>query len=535
MNLTNRRRPAMNALPRRSRARVLLATSVAAAVALMLVGCSSSPSKPSSAGASRGGTLTVGTDFSNGSLDPAKADPGTDPLYLDPLYAPLIRFATNGQLEGVLASSWGYVGSNNETFRVTLRQGAKFSDGTPVTASAVAASIKHFKTGSSGGSWLQGCPTVTAVTATEVEIKCTQPDPDVAETLTERLIGGDIVAPASLAHPSTLATDPIGAGPYTLDTAETVTGSSYTFVANPRYFDQTAIHWNKIVVKYLSNPSSALDSLRSGQIDELWTVDPQTLTAAAADGMKVSSSALGFEGVNLANRSTAGGNPLGSLQVRQALEYAVNRPAIVKALYGQAPGAMATDQIAIPSEPSAWDSAVNSYYPYDPPKAKQLLAQAGYPHGFTINVEDQGDDAELTQAVVGYWNQIGVTANITADTTVPAWISNVLSKKFPAMGFAYGGLPMYMQAINFFEPIANIFNPFTTSDPTITSLLNTAITAPAAQQNADFQKVQAAGIEQAWYVGVTLIPVGLLHSSTVVAPGIDQGYYGNDTDVTPVH
>jgi hypothetical protein len=94
---------------------------------------------------------------------------------------------------------------------------------------------------------------------------------------------------------------------------------------------------------------------------------------------------------------------------------------------------------------------------------------------------------------------------------------------------------MYMQAINFFEPIANIFNPFTTSDPTITSLLNTAITAPAAQQNADFQKVQAAGIEQAWYVGVTLIPVGLLHSSTVVAPGIDQGYYGNDTDVTPVH
>jgi hypothetical protein len=100
------------------------------------------------------------------------------------------------------------------------------------------------------------------------------------------------------------------------------------------------------------------------------------------------------------------------------------------------------------------------------------------------------------------------------------------------MGFAYGGLPMYLQAINFFEPNTNVFNPFTTNDPTITGLLNTAISAPAAEQDADFQKVQAAGVEQAWYVGVTLIPVGLLHSSGVNAPGIDQGYYGNDTDVT---
>jgi len=525
----------MTRSPQRSRRRPVITVGLASVIGLILAGCSASSGSPTSSGqntAGRGGTLTVGTDFSNGSLDPAKADPGTDPLYLDPLYAPLIEFSPSGQLQGVLATSFGYVGSDNETFQLTLRPGVKFSNGTPVNGAAVAASINHFKTGSNGGSWLQNCPTVLALSATKVEIKCSKPDPDIAEVLSERLIGGDIVAPASLDHPSTLATDPIGAGEYTLDSAATVIGSTYTFVANPRYFDQKAIHWNKIVVKYLSNASSALDSLRSGQIQELWTVDPETLTAAAADGTPVSSSALGFEGVLLADRSPAEGNPLGSLKVRQALEYAVDRPAIVNALYGHSPGASATDQIAIPSEPSAWDPAVNSYYPYDPAKAKQLLAQAGYSHGFTINVEDQADDAELTQAVIGYWNKIGVKANVTADTTTPGWISNVLSKKFPAMGFAYGGLPMYLQAINFFEPSANIFNPFVTNDPAITSLINTAIAAPAAQQNADFEKVQAAGIQQAWYIAVTLIPVGLLHNSTVNAPGIHQGYYGNDTDVT---
>jgi peptide/nickel transport system substrate-binding protein len=519
-----------------ARRRCTIATSAAAALALALTGCgaaSSGGSAGRSAAAARGQTLTVGTDFSNGSLDPAKGGPGTDPLYLDPLYAPLIRFGPNGQLQGVLATSWGYVGPDNKTFQLTLRPGVKFSNGQPVTAAAVAASIKHFKTGSSGGQWLANCPTVTARSATKVQITCSQPDPDLPETLSERLLGGDIVAPASLAHPSTLGTDPIGAGEYTLDTAHTVTGSSYTFVANPRYFDQSAIHWHKIVVTYLANASSALASLRNGQIQELWTVDPQTLTAAASDGMAVSRSALGFEGVELANRSTAGGNPLGNLKVRQALEYAVNRPAIVKALYGSAPGAAATQQVAIPGEPSAWNPAVNNYYPYDPARARQLLAQAGFPHGFTIKVEDQADDAELTQAVIGYWNKIGVTASLTADTTIPGWTSNVLSKKFPAMGFAYGGLPMYLEAINFFEPIANAYNPFATNDPQITGLITAATKAPAAQQDADFQKVQAAGVQQAWYVGVTLIPLGLLHSTGVHAPPINQGYYGNDTDLTP--
>jgi hypothetical protein len=101
------------------------------------------------------------------------------------------------------------------------------------------------------------------------------------------------------------------------------------------------------------------------------------------------------------------------------------------------------------------------------------------------------------------------------------------------MGFAYGGLPMYLEAVNFFDPTANIFNPFATSDPTILNLIKTATVAPAAQQDADFQQVQAAGVEQAWYVAVALIPVGLLHASSVSVPPIDQGYYGNDTDVTP--
>jgi len=506
---------------------------VGAALAIAGCGGSASSSPGQHAAAARGGTLTLGTAISNGSLDPAKANPGTDSVFLDPLYAPLMRYGPNGQLEGVLATSWRYLGVGYKTFQITLRSGVKFSDGSSVDAAAVVASIRHFyQTGATAGQWLAACHSVTAVSTLVVRISCTQPDPELPRTLTDELLGGDIVAPESLAHPATLGTNPIGAGEYTLDTSETVAGSTYTYVANRLYFDQPAIHWNKLIIKVFTSPSTGLEALRSGQIQWMLASDPTTMQAAqSSSGVTVASSPLGFEGVELANRDPAGGNPLGNLHVRQALEYAVNRPAIAKALFGQF--GQASDQVAIPSQPTAWDAAVNNYYPYDPAKAKALLTAAGYPHGFTLNVEDQEADAELTQAVIGYWQAIGVKANVTTDSTTPGWINNALSRKFPVIGYGYGGLPMYLEAVNWFEPVANIYNPFASSDPAILNALKHAEAAPPSQQDAAFQRVQALGVQDAWYVGVTLFDVGLLHASGVSAPKPNGGYVYNDDDILP--
>jgi len=504
-----------------------------AAAGALAGGAAASAATPRSSSAKRGDVLTIGTSISNGSLDPAKANPGTDPIFLNPIYAPLIRYGTNGQLEGVLASSWRYVGSGYKKFQITLRPDVEFSNGTGVDAAAVAASIEHYyKVGATAGQWMANCHGVTALSKLVVQIKCTQPDPDLPATLTDEELGGDIVAPSALAHPSSIATKPVGAGEYTLDAAATVAGSTYTYVANPRYFDQAAIHWKKLVVKVFTTPSTGLEALESGQIQWYLAADPNTLQAAAsASGVQLSTAPLLFEGVELADRSTQGGNPLGKLKVRQALEYAVDRPAIVKALFGKF--GSPTDEVAIPSQPSAWDPSVNNYYPYDPTKAKALLAEAGYPNGFTISVEDQESDAELTQAVVGYWKSIGVQTNVTTDSTTPGWINNVLSKKFPAIGYGYGGLPMYLEAVNWFEPVANIYNPFATDEPSILDTLKHAESVPAAQQNAVFEQAQAIGVKQAWYVGVALVDAGIIHSNSVEVPKPTGGYIFNIDDIAP--
>jgi peptide/nickel transport system substrate-binding protein len=520
----------------RARRHRSITAGLAIAALVVLAGCGGSTTPSTShthSGSTRGATLTVGDSIASiGSLDPAKANAGTDPVFLNPIYAPLIRVAPSGSLQGVLAESWHYVGTTNKTFQLTLRPGVKFSDGTAVTAAAVVASIKHYESGSDGTQWLAGCNTVTAVSTSVVQINCSSPNPDIAMVLSDQQLGGDIVAPASLAHPSTLQTDPIGAGEYTLDTAQTVSGSSYTYVANPRYFDQGAIHWNRIVVKYFANSNTGLAALRSGEIQYFDVADPTALTAAKSAGLTLSSQGGVFEGVGLFDRTSQAGNPVGNILVRQALEYAVDRPAIVKAIFGAF--GSPTEEVAVPGQSTAWNPAVNTYYPYDPAKAKQLLAKAGYPNGFSINIEDQPIDATLTQAVAGYWNKIGVKTNITADATTPAWIHNALSKKFSVLGYAYGGLPMFLEADNWFRPNANPFNPFATNDATIMGLLNAAAAAPASEQVADFQKVQAAGVQQAWYVGVAVFDVGIAVSSSVTTPPERDFYLGNELDTTPV-
>jgi peptide/nickel transport system substrate-binding protein len=128
------------------------------AATLMCVGLLATSASAAHSAAARGGTLTLGSFFSNGSIDPAAANVATDNNFLDPIYAPLLQIGTNGQIKGVLATSWKYIGSNNKTFELTLRKGVVFSNGQPVNAAAVAASLKHVAKGTGGAStWLSHC------------------------------------------------------------------------------------------------------------------------------------------------------------------------------------------------------------------------------------------------------------------------------------------------------------------------------------------------------------------------------------------
>jgi len=476
---------------------LLRGLAVAASVALTATGCSGSSTGDSGAA---GGTLTVVSASPPASLDPTKANVGSDNWFVNLTYDTLLRLGPNGQLEPDLATTWGYVGTGNKVFDLTIRPGVTFSDGSPVTAQAVAASLNYARRNGLNVSWTSAVSSVTATGPDTVQIQCATPNPDLPGLLDQVSLVGSVISPAGLADPSKMGTASYGAGPYVLDAAKTVAGDHYTYSPNPDYWDKSRIHWKQVVIKIVSNPDSALQAVQTGEADAL-SIGPSQAATAVSDGLTVKYAPVAFVGVNLVDRDGAVSKPLASLKVRQALNYAVDRTAIAKALFQQygAP----TDEISIPGQ-LGYAPDDDNQYPYDPAKAKQLLAEAGYPNGFSMNVETQqgGGIDLLTQAVLQDWKQIGVTTNVTTDTTIGQWLSNAVSRKFPALGFGYGAAPAYLLSLDWMLPHATAFNPFATSDPALTSLLAQAAAAPAAQQPALDQDAMRYVVGQAWFVSV---------------------------------
>lgn len=465
------------------------------ALALAATGCGGSST--SSGG---DGTLTIVTISPPASLDPAKANVGSDNWFVNLAYDTLLRVGEDGKTHPGLATEWGYVGSGNTDFEFKLRPGVKFSDGTPVTAEAVAASLNYARQNGLNVSWTSSIDSVTATGPDTVRIHNKSANPVLPRLLDQITMVGSIISPKGLADPSKLGTQSFGAGPYVLDPGQTVSGDHYTYKPNPEYWDKSKIHWKKVVLKVIANPQSALQAVKTGQAD-ITTIVPSQVDSAKSGGLATINSPAAFMGVNLADRQGTVAKPLKDQRVRQALNYAVDREAIAKALF-QTYGAPTT-QISMPGL-DGFDAELDKRYPYDPAKAKQLLAEAGYAGGFSFDMETlTGLGLDLvTQAVVEQWKQIGVQANVTTDTTVGQWLQNAASKKFPVLGFGYGGAPTYLIALDWLLPHATAFNPFATEDPALSTKLTAAAAAPQDQLPALYQDVMRYVVDQAWFVSV---------------------------------
>ncbi|HEX3646988.1 MAG TPA: ABC transporter substrate-binding protein, partial [Pseudonocardiaceae bacterium] len=361
--------------------------------------------------------------------------------------------------------------------------------------------------------WLGGCTKVTAVGALQVDVACTTPNPVLPLLFSQNAPFGLVISPAGVAKPETLKNATAGAGPYTLDTTESVTGDHYVFVPNKKYFDPGAVRFDRVTLKVIGNPDSALNAIRSGQAD-IAVGDPSTADAAKAAGLRVIAAPSYTVGVDLFDRAGVDAKPLSDVRVRQALNYAVDRNAITRALFG-AYGSPTT-QLVTPAY-DGYSPGLNNQYPYDPAKARQLLAAAGYPNGFAIQLEawEGFNVAKVTQAITGYWAKIGVRTQLTQDAAPAAWVNNVLTKKFPAGGFGYGGLPVYLTAQNWFQPQAGPFNPFLSQDPALTLLLRQAAAA-APRQSADLGvRAMSYALRQGWWVSASLVD-----AAYYVHPGI---------------
>ena len=488
----------------------------AAALALIVAGaataCSGSGATGSLVNTGRAsGTLTVATPSAPSSLDPAVGQPA-DETFSDFAYTPLIVQASNGSYTPGLAESWSY-GPDNKTFTIKLRSGVKFSDGTALNAEAVKTWIQHeMKPGNGGASYLSTLKSVDVTGPLTLTLTFSSPTPDLEMVFGQILALGMIGSPKAV-QAATLTKQTDGAGPYMLDASATVPGATYTYVPNPYYWDKSAVHWSKVVVKVIASPTAALEALQSGQVQVAMDQPVTSVPVAKKSGLHYVDPLTLLLGLGILDRGGKISKPLANVQVRQALNYAINRPALAKVL-GAGYGTPIT-QMAAPGWDS-YDAALNQAYPYDPAKARQLLAAAGYPHGFTlpvVSVAAVGQDL-LANALQGQLSAVGITVQPDITTNVGAYFQAMSSGNYPAATLSFGELPAAFDYADLYGPQAS-FNPFKSASTQLTALDARLNAAPAGAEPAIAEQMQALLVSQAWFVPVAATPLVVLYQSGV--------------------
>jgi peptide/nickel transport system substrate-binding protein len=281
-------------------------------------------------------------------------------------------------------------------------------------------------------------------------------------------------------------------------------------VSNKYYYDKSQIKWSKIVVKAIDNPATMLRSIQSGQLDVAMG-DPSTFSAAKGAGLNVSTAAGGWSGLTFWDLDGKPVKALGDVRVRQALNYAINRQAIAESLF-----AGAAQPTSEPVTLDGWVPALQNYYPYDPAKAKQLLAQAGYPNGFTFALVAPTfgvGGTPMMQAIAQDWAAIGVKVNIIA----PATNTDFFAKFMTEQAFENDQPPVPLSLVIAGHWVkGGALNPYDVVEPVLTNLETRESTAPP-QEFSQLEKEISQLLTTQAYLAPVVTDTYILYSTKQVA------------------
>ena len=495
------------------RTRRLLALVTAVAVALTASGCAASAKPDASASGARGGTLRIALAAAPTSLDPANMEQSTSP-FAQPAYDALIGVTADGTLVPSLATEWGFTDDENKVFEITVRDDVTFSDGEKLDADALIANFEHLDDGRSNVATLVNGGTYEKVDDDTIRITWDTPHPLAPQALTQRWVAGMVVSPKAIAEdPEGLATQTVGAGPYTLDAAQTVAGSRYVYEARDDYWNPDGQLWDEVVITVIENPEQRLNALKTGEIDYA-VGDLSTADSAASADLQVLYAPTIVYGLSLLDRDGTLGSPLGDVRVRQAINYALDRTSIAQALLGDY--GFATEQTMVPSEPG-YVKALEDRYPFDQDKARALLAEAGYPDGFTLPViaSTSATAATLAQVYVEQLAAVGITVELDSRPG-PDYFEAMTGGTFPAAGIGYGSQPLPMEYDGLFGPDA-IFNPLGSTSPTIEENMAAALVAPEDEAATLYEAITTELVEEAWFAPAVFAPV-FYYAADTIAP-----------------
>jgi peptide/nickel transport system substrate-binding protein len=328
----------------------------------------------------------------------------------------LHRDPVTNEYKPLLAESWTWV--DPVTLELTLRKGVKFHDGREFGAQDVADTLNHVARPDSAmqfRSIVEWIKNVEVVAPDKVRIHANAPTPAALEFLSGTTPiyprghydrAPAVPGPDGKTRRDWGALNPMCTGPYILKDYKP--GQSVTLVKNPNYFDGSPKgkpQIGTIVYRTIKDADTQVAELLTGGVDWIWGVPPENAKQLAAMPNVVVKSAatmrMSFLSLDAAGRT--GETPLKDVRVRRAIFHAIDREAIAKSLVGE--GAAVQKSLCVPVQFGCTTEVTD--YPYDPAKAKALLAEAGHPNGFSIPFYAYRD-RPYSEAVLNYLRQVGI-------------------------------------------------------------------------------------------------------------------------------
>jgi peptide/nickel transport system substrate-binding protein len=351
-------------------------------------------------------TITMARSADMLTFDPASTEDDPSIFVELQLFDRLVKLnAANNGVEPELATAWT-VAPDGLSATFTLRQGIKFSDGSPLTAEDVVFSLtRAIDPKGSWGFLFSPVKSVTKVDDKTVKLNMSEPFAPLLPALST--FAGSIYSKANFEKwGKDAAQHPLGTGAYMLESWQK--GAQLALTKNPNYWQPGKPKVDRIVFRVVADDNTRVLQLRSGQVDIIDFVPPNQVEPLMGAGLKIHK-VDGTATLRYTLNETV--KPLDEANVRCAMAHAIDRAAVAKNLYF---GLATVARSLLPSSTLYYDGNADPQT-YDLAKAKALLAKSSVPNGFTVAVnvpagnQHRQDTAQIWAAGL---KQIGITLKI---------------------------------------------------------------------------------------------------------------------------
>jgi len=347
------------------------------------------------------GTLIIAQGTDPASLDAAKATDSPSATVYSHIYETLLELKADGEIVPSLATNYT-VSPDGLTYTFDIRQGVTFHDGTPLTANEVKASIEQFLAPETAAPFrflLDRIAAVNVLDTYKVEFQMTSVFAPLANHLTH---SSTAIVKAGVDLDAT----PIGTGPF-----EFVSWNRGERVDLKRYEGYWGTKPGIEGLRFLAVPESTtrMALVETGEAHVAVRVPPQDVARLNANPNVTVENVSSVRTIYIYFNHTMA--PFTDVRVRQAINYAVDKEEIVEFVLGGA--ARVSDA---PISPGVFGYTPVGNYNYDPEKAKQLLAEAGFPNGFSTTLYSPNgrylQDIQVSEAIQSQLALVGIDAQI---------------------------------------------------------------------------------------------------------------------------